>query len=68
MSGSAYLEAMRRLNFLCVLIQVSGETTGCIMEKLLEKIDQSQNPELYREISKNIAALGVVGMCTFIPI
>lgn len=53
---------------MCVLIQVSGETTGCIMEKLLEKIDQSQNPELYREISKNIAALGFVGMCTFIPI
>ena len=56
------------LAFFCILIQVSGESTGCIMEKLLEKIDQSQNPEFYREISKNIAALGFVGMYAFLLI
>lgn len=32
-----------------------------IMEKLLDKLEQSQNPEHEREVVKNVAGVGFVG-------
>ena len=32
------------------------------MEKLLEKIDQSPNPEVEREVAKEVAGMGFAGI------
>ena len=43
-------------------LQVSGVQTGSVMEKMLNKLDQSPNPQEDREIAKDVAGIGFVGM------
>lgn len=46
-------------------MQISGATTGSVVEKMLGKLDQSPSPEMDRELYKETAATGFIGTLFF---